>query len=326
MSNRLRIFNPLVFELGLRYDRASHTKDSDFSPRINAMIELAKGSQLRLGWGQYRQVHGIEETAALDAGGQYYPSELSEQWTAGIEHSFASGARLRLEGYYKDGSNLRPAYRNWVAGALDVFPETNEDRILVYPEKTTAKGLEVYYAQNMGRKLAIKGSHAFAFVDEQVRRIDNINAPDPIEFDPEHVDPQDQRHALNLDLTYRPARAWSVNLSYAYHSGWPITLAETVEVVRDDGETDVASRSEKLYSSRLPAYYRADARVTRKFRTARGDVRLFLEVVNLTNHENIFAYDYEKAIDSSGAYFLRREGETWFPLLPSIGISWNGGF
>jgi len=53
-------------------------------------------------------------------------------------------------------------------------------------------------------------------------------------------------------------------------------------------------------------------------------VRLFFEVVNLTNHENVFAYDYEKAIDGDGNFFLRQEGETWFPLLPSVGVSWSG--
>jgi len=46
LSNRLQVLEPLTFELGLRYDRASPTGDSDFSPRVNAMIELAPGSYL----------------------------------------------------------------------------------------------------------------------------------------------------------------------------------------------------------------------------------------------------------------------------------------
>ncbi|MBT4502293.1 MAG: TonB-dependent receptor [Gemmatimonadetes bacterium] len=68
LSNRLRVLEPLTLELGLRYDRASHTKDSDFSPRANALIELGKRSHLRLGWGQYRQIHGIEEECLPEPG------------------------------------------------------------------------------------------------------------------------------------------------------------------------------------------------------------------------------------------------------------------
>ena len=115
---------------------------------------------------------------------------------------------------------------------------------------------------------------------------------------------------------------WTVDLAFAYHSGWPITLAATEPIVRPDGEADVASRPEQLYSSRLPAYHRLDVRLTRRYRTARGDVRLFLELINLANRENVFAYDYEKEIAADGTPFLARESESWFPLLPSIGMNW----
>jgi len=117
-----------------------------------------------------------------------------------------------------------------------------------------------------------------------------------------------------------------MNFAYAYHSGWPTTLAETVSVTRQNGDADVATRPELLYSSRLPAYYRLDARVTRRYATDRGEVRVFFELINMTNRENVFAYDYEKAIDDNGNFYLNQEGETWFPLLPSLGVSWTGGF
>lgn len=63
-------------------------------------------------------------------------------------------------------------------------------------------------------------------------------------------------------------------------------------------------------------------RLTRRLRTSRGDVRIFLELINLANRENVFAYDYEKEIAADGTPFLARESESWFPLLPSIGMSW----
>ncbi len=325
LVNRFQILNPFTLELGLRYDRASYTKDSDFSPRVHAMFRLAERSNLRLGWGYYRQMQGIEDVAALNGQDRYFPSERSKQWTAGLEHAFLNGARLRVEGYYKGGTNLRPKYRNWI-GAPDVFPETDEDRIFVYPEKSISKGMEVYYTQDIGGKVSIRGSYALAFVNEQTRRVDNVNDPTAIDFDRKHAHPQDQRHALNLDCTYRPAETWSINMSYAFHAGWPATLQSMVEVTGDDGKKDFAIRPVKLYGSRLPDYHRMDVRVTKRFTTSRGDVRFFFEVVNLTNHDNVFGYDYWKAPSSNGEFQLRRDMEKWFIVLPSIGISWSGNF
>ncbi len=322
LANRFQFLDPLVLEIGLRYDRASYTKDSDFSPRLNALVKLAQRSNLRLGWGFYRQIQSIEDVSALNDQDAYFPSELSKQWTAGFEHVFVDGARLRVEGYYKRGSNLRPKYRNWV-GSPDVFPETNEDRILVFPEKTTSKGLEIYYNQNLGSKLSLRGSYAFTFAVEQANRIDNVNDPAAIDFDRNQPNPQDQRHALNLDSTYRPSRTWSITMSYAYHTGWPATLQDMFEVTGEDGEPDLAVKPLKLYGARLPDYHRMDVRVTRKFATSRGDLRFFFEVVNLTNHSNVFGYDYFKTLDSNGEFRLQQDVETWFIILPSIGISWS---
>ena len=127
---------------------------------------------------------------------------------------------------------------------------------------------------------------------------------------------------MGLDLIWRPGPVWTVNLALAYHSGWPITLATPEQIVRPDGGTDVAARPEQLYSSRLPAYHRLDVRLTRRYRTARGDVRVFLELINLANRENVFAYDYEKQVADDGTRYLARDTESWFPLLPSIGMNW----
>ncbi len=135
LSSRWRVADPLTLEIGGRYDQASHTGDRELSPRTGAALELGGGRTLRLGWGRYRQIQGIDDVAVLNDEGRYFPSELSEQWTAGLEQAFADGSLLRIEGYRKNGSGLRPVYRNW-KNTPDVFPETNEDRILVFPRSS----------------------------------------------------------------------------------------------------------------------------------------------------------------------------------------------
>jgi len=280
---------------------------------------------LRVGWGQYRQIQGIDEVAALNADNRYFPSEVSGQWTAGLEQRFSRGDLLRVETYFKKGSNLRPVYRNWKSG-VDAFPEPNEDRILVFPKKTTSKGVELYYDRKLAERLSMRASYALSVADEEVERIVNVNTPDPLTYDTKPPIPQDQRHAANVDFTYRWRSSWSINGSLVYHSGWPATLERFVQVTNADGEPDFAVRPIKLYGARLPGYLRFDVRATRRWTTSRGDIRLFAELVNLTNHSNVFGYDYFKTLDDRGGIVLARDPETWFTILPSIGVAWSTSF
>ena len=89
------------------------------------------------------------------------------------------------------------------------------------------------------------------------------------------------------------------------------------------GATVSAVRPEKLYGTRLPSYVRLDLRATRRWSTSWGDMRFFVEVVNATNHSNIYAYDYFKSADPSGNPILARDNLRWFTILPSIGVSWS---
>ena len=85
---------------------------------------------------------------------------------------------------------------------------------------------------------------------------------------------------------------------------------------------DFTIRPQKIYGERLPHYHRLDLRATRRWTTQRGDWSFFVELVNLTNHGNVFGYDYFKELDGDGNFILQREEETWFTILPSIGATW----
>jgi len=325
LSNRIRVIDPLVFELGARWDRADYTDDSDVSPRVSTALDLGGGRTLRVAWGEYRQIQGIDDVAALNNDNTYFPSELSEQWTAGIEQQFPNGALLRGEVYHKKGSHLRPVYRNW-KGGVDTFPETNEDRLLVFPKSSTAKGVELYFDHRFGRRFATRASYSYTDAEEEVERIVAVNLAEPVTYDKVHPLPQHQKHAANVDLTVRFRRVWSVNGSLAYHSGWPGTLERLAQVWDENGDPDTAVRPQKIYGTRLPGYLRFDVRGTRRWKTSHGEMRFFVELVNLSNHGNVFGWDYYRELDPQGRILLVREEETWFTILPSIGVAWTGTF
>jgi carboxypeptidase family protein/TonB-dependent receptor-like protein len=324
LSNRWRVARPLVLETGVRYDRATWTGDSDYSPRTSAALDLGRGMTLRLGWGFYRQMQNIDDVAALNGSTTFYPSELSEQWTAGWDRTGGKGSQLRIEGYFKRGSHLRPVFRNW-KGAVDAFPEPNEDRILVFPRDNTSKGVEVYFDRPIGKSVTARASYSYAIANEDVVRIDNVNSGDPLTYDLSHPGPQDQRHAANADFTYRVG-SYTLNGSFAYHSGWPATLEHLVPVINDNGDPDSAVRPSKLYGARLPDYMRLDMRASRKWPTHLGDFGASLEVINLTNHANVFGYDYFKHKLGAGQVILDRGDEQWFTIMPALGLTWSRSF
>jgi hypothetical protein len=324
LSNRWRALRPLVLETGVRFDRATWTGDRDASPRASAALDLGRGMTLRLGWGLYRQMQNLDEVSALDADTRYFRSERSDQWTLGWERVDGRGSQLRVEGYLKFGTHLRPVFRNW-RGAVDAFPEPNEDRIRVVADENTSRGVEVYFDRPLGKSVSLRASYSFAITDEDVSRIDNVNSRDPLAYDLAHPGPQDQRHAANTDFTWRAGR-YTLNGSFAWHTGWPATHEHLVPVTNDLGQPDFAVRPLKLYAERLPDYLRLDLRASRRWPTRWGDFGASLEVINATNHANVFGYDYFKRRDGSGQIVLDRGDEQWFTILPALGVTWSRSF
>ena len=196
----------------------------------------------------------------------------------------------------------------------------------MYPATSTSKGIELYFDHHLGPRVNLRAGYALALVKERVSRIDQINDPLKVPFNPLHAWPQDQRHALNLDASYRLSSDWSVTGALTFHSGWPFTAEVGVPVVKRNGQTDLAVRPDSLYGARLPSYRRMDVRVTRRRQTPNSELRFFFEVINLTNHANVLGYDVFRIRDAGGALQLQRNTETFFSILPSLGVSWSRRF
>jgi hypothetical protein len=323
LAARVRPVRPLTIEVGARYDGAGYTGDSDFSPRVNALVALGDRTDLRLSWGVFRQMQALWEVSILDPTQTYYPSERSLQWTASVEHRLGGGELVRIEAYRRDGDHLRPVYRNW-KGGIDVFPESEDDRIFVTPTESVSRGVELYVQKNFTDRLSLRGGYALAQVREHLMDIENVNQPVVLDFAPTHGKPHDQRHAVNLDVTWRPWQSWSLSTAYTFHTGWPTTLQHTESFTDPDGETGTAIRPDPIYGARLPSYHRLDARLTKRTSFWGGDARIFFEVSNLTNHTNVFGYDYFREPTTDGSFVLGSEPEGGFVILPSLGVSWTG--
>jgi len=311
LADRTRLLKSLTAEVGLRYDDNSYTADKNFSPRLNLAYTIGQNSVVRLGWGKFYQTQGIHELEVQDGENKFFPAELAEHRVIGLEHNFANGVNIRLEAYQKQLSQQRPYYSNLLdATHVLIFPEVEEDRVMLVPEAGEAKGIELFVKKDNGGKLNWWGSYAFAFADDQ---IDGKTAPRNF----------DQRHTVYLDFNYRPNPKWRLNWAWQYHSGWPYTEAMFKRIELSNGGFFYELVYGPRHASRLPAYHRFDVRANRYFDVGKGRLAVFLEVINLYNHTNVRTYEYDLDVQPNGQFVSTRRAEKWLPRLPSLGISWE---
>lgn len=323
LAGRFRAVEPLVVEMGLRYDHTSYSNDNDLSPRINLAYNLGDNTSLCAGWGYYYQSEGIHEISVGDGETDYYPSQKAELRVAGIEHEFDSKIRLRVEAYDKQYSNLRPAYRN-TFDDIEAFPETEDDRIAVFRKKSNSRGIEFYLKKDTGGKISWWSSYAYAKVEEDVDHIYFPSEDVSAYYNIKIPTPQDQRHTFYLDLHYRPTPRWQLSTAFQYHSGWPYTEIFLASRNTPDGVVYWLQAGEQ-YKSRLSPYHRLDLRINRYFPLKKGRITAFIEILNIYNQKNVRKYNYH-LVRIGNAYDLTRDSENWFGWMPSFGVSYDINF
>lgn len=312
LGTRYRLANPLTAELGLRYDRVSYTADDDISPRLNFVYSLSRRTALRAGWGYFHQAQGLSDLDVVYGDATFYPSQRAEHRVVGFEHAFNSGIDLRLEAYHKKLTRIRPRYENLSKEAL-FFPELEETSIFLRPDSGDARGVELYVKHDTDGRYSWWASYGIARVEEKFGAVDV----------PKN---QDQRHTLYFDCYYRPKPEWQINLAWQYRSGWPYSERIFVPVVVPEGEFPFARTFGPRNAARLPPYHRLDLRVNRYFDARGGRLAVFVEIINLYNRANVQARFPGNVSYLGPGTDLIVDGtfdEEWFPLLPSIGASWE---
>lgn len=320
LSGKFQLFRPLTMETGLRYDYASYSNDKLWSPRISMVYSLAKTTFLRAGWGNYYQPQNIHEMRAPFKENFYYPAERATHYVLGFEHFFPNGIHFRAEGYVKEMNNIRPAYYTF-ANIDEFFPEARDDLIRLSINKATAKGVEFYLKYDTGNKFSWWASYVWA------KALDDVTE---LKYDGRLVKqtgwlprPWDQRHTINLDVNYRPNKKWHFNFTWQFHSGWPYTDFVVKRKQRDDGSFAYYHDYGLFAGSRYPPYHRLDVRVNRHYYTSNGTVTVFLHVINLYNHENIYSYDHDVVQADANSFRYDVARETYFPIIPFVGVSWE---
>ena len=134
----------------------------------------------------------------------------------------------------------------------------------------------------------------------------------------------DQRHALTAGLNLSLPSNWSFSFSGQYHSGWPTTELTAEAVAAGEDEPEIVTTVGPRNASSYPAYGRLDLRISKLFPTDRGEFRVYLEILNLTNRTNVCCTeDFEFEIEDDLSVTVIPEYRSWAPFIPTFGLGWR---
>lgn len=309
-ADRVRVAPGVTVEIGARWDHQAWIPgEAQLSPRLNVVWDLGEPGTLRGAWGRYTQAESISELPVEDGVTAFSQAQVSEQRTLSFDRRFANGQLAKIEAYHFTTTRPRPRFEN-LFDATHLFPEGEADRVLVAPDRTEARGLEITVKGQVRKAWSWWGSYALATVDDRIAG----------QWVPRCWD---QRHTLNLATSWEAGRTWSLSLAWQYHSGWPATPITERWVQGENGwevEYTVGARN----SSRHASYQRLDLRATHSVAVRSGKLRLFFEITNVFNTNN-------PRIETLHTY--RRQpyvgvarydsDEAWVPFLPVLGLVWE---
>ncbi len=124
----------------------------------------------------------------------------------------------------------------------------------------------------------------------------------------------DQTHVFTSVAAVDIGHGFEAGVRFRFASGFPRT--PVIASYRDTrtGQWEPVFGAQN--SLRIPAFYSLDARVAKHFKLGRTDAEVYLDVQNVTNHENaeelFYNYDY-----------TRRYTITGLPVMPVMGFKWS---
>lgn len=312
LTHRLRV------QPGLRLNHFSNGGYSDWSPRIAARYQLGADTFLKAATGVYhqyifrlaREFQGISLLsnvwALADSTAE--PSR-SIHYVGGIETKWRS-MDVDLEGYFKDYDELYE---------LNYDEQESVDiGDILRRGDGQAWGFDILLRKRSGRHTGWIALNAG--VTE--RTIDGLNLDsdgNPQSFRSKF----DRRLTLHVIHSWRLGERWTVSSRFTQASGQPYTQ------VFGSGEIELPSGLRwtfwdkgELNAVRLPEYQRLDTSIARQFRFRGWDMKAYLQIVNVTNHENVFNYFW-----TDGTTHKQKPGKrtaiSMLPILPSFGIDFS---
>ena len=278
----------LDLTLGISYARDDYLKEQHWEPRVGMTWKPGAASSLTLAAGRYHQLPAFEYIE--DELGNPDLSHLeADHYVLSYRRGFPNGWMFRTEIYRKDSRNLVTA-----------------DAAARYDNRGigTAHGAELLVQGLFGARLL--GWLALSYSKSVREDLDTGNRFD-FAFDQPLIASVVAKFLATENVSLS-AKAW-------FHSGPPHT-----PILGGDPDPDnpgaFLPRYGAVNGERLPSYFRFDLRLDWTPGDARRllrDAKLYLEVINATNHRNVSGYEYAED-------YASRQSITQIPFFVSVGI------
>ncbi len=260
-------------------------------PRLATRCEVVPGTTLKGGVGLYHQPPQPDEVGET-TGNPHLHAPRAVHWSAGVERRLLDGLDADVTGFYKRLSRL--VVRN-PAAAFDptALRYTNDGAGRVF-------GLEATLQARFGERF-------FGWVAYTFQRAFRRDRPEAEErrFD------FDQPHILTALGTWTFNPELSAGARVRLVSGNPTTPVQGS--VLDSTSGTFVPVYGATNSGRLPAFWALDLRVDRTWTWRTWKLGAYLDVQNVTNHDNVEGYTYSYD-------YARRTPATGLPILPILGV------
>jgi len=331
-----KLSNRLNLQTGLRmtyYDLGDNIR---LDPRISARYRLLHNLNLKASFGLYHQyfytfnpedidfmnyIRLIDLWFPIDE--RYKPIQ-AVHYIGGLEYMINDDYLLSMEGYFKDYDHL--------LDLNEIGDEGEEDDFLRGHGK--AAGLELMFRKQTGD---FNGwlSYTLSFTERTIElpRASYFLGNKNIKREFQTYYPSfDRRHSFTLVANYQTSEKLKLSTRFTYASGLPETPtigwknSYTIGANPNEVTSDLVPVKASKNSARYPDYLRWDISIMHTFQFNNFSLQPFLQIINVTNHKNIFIYNYnlDRNTDVNGNLLpAKREGIPMFPIVPTIGVNFK---
>ena len=328
LQDEWKVSQLLSIQAGIRATNYSLHDSTYLEPRVGIKYWLSNDLSLKFNYGKFHQFLTIanspdENFRIIDFWlgiPENKSASISEHTIVGLEYFSNNNILYRVEGYYKDFDNLLTLKEANFFSNSDGTVQTSSPFNEFWDTDAYSYGLELLIKKSSGDISGWIGytyANAFYYLPEY-------------EW---HSPIFDRTHTINVVANFNALSKIKLSSSLSYSSGNPYTplygqyyewwLNNGVNVNEDQS---IAFLYGEKNSRRYDPYFRIDLGLTTKNLKIFGvNTEYYLQIINLTNHKNIFQYFYRQKtnIDTGNRIGVERFPITMFPFMPFIGVKFE---
>ncbi|MFQ5649366.1 MAG: TonB-dependent receptor domain-containing protein [bacterium] len=298
----------LHLRIGVRYDYSTLVHEGEISPRFNLWYQLDDKTTVNASWGVFYQypnplsIYTRNIPVDLSTNLEVISAEKATHFILGIERMLDDDFTARLNVYNKDIDRLLLPENEFT------FAPENSGRGL-------ARGFEFMLEKKPAPQRRISGILSYAYGNARYRTLQS-KVWLPFKYD--------RRHALTALLNVKLFGNWAVSLLGQFATGLPFTDVLGVRTTLNaDGTTRWDFVRGDRFQARFPDFKKVDARLSYQSRVGPNRLSFYLDIINLTNEQNLYEITWEKKFLPDETQRGTRRMIYMLPLIPSFGVSFR---